>query len=121
MLLITIIGLSHEMEGRGFVDLKKNIVEAIDSAIGERKMDEEKIRFFIPEGRVDPSWKGREIFIHLTGFYTQWMLSGSWPDERIGGLTTKAIEISAKKCLGAFNENVVIQCSILSESCTVTG
>ncbi len=121
MLLITVIGLSHEMKGRDFVNLEENIVETIDGAFGEKKIDKEKIKVFIPWSRVEPSWKGEVIFIYLSGFYTQWMLSGSWPDKEIGDLITKAIKISAKKCLRAFNENVAIQCSILNESCIVNG
>lgn len=120
MLLITIIGLSDEMKGGSFVDLEKSIIEAIDGASGKKEIDEKKIRLFIPAGRVEPSWKGKEIFIYLSGFYTQWMMSGSWP-EKTGGLIPAAVEASAKKCLKKFNEDVIVQCSILSEFCIVTG
>jgi len=122
MLLITLIGLSDDMGGKDFVLLDLCLKKAIADAVGgKEKINEKEIAKFIPKPIVSPSYKGNKVFIFISGFYSHWMASGLWPDKDTGGLVTRALESSVKSYLKKFNDDVRVQCSIVTESGTVTG
>jgi len=117
MLLMTIIGLSDEMDAIHRLELTEMIISKIDEVLGERKIDKENVKKYVPRALTQPSWNGKAVFISISGFNTRWTKQSLPKDfEDLELLITKTVATSAKIYLEQFNNEVRVQCSVLKES-----
>lgn len=114
---MTIIGLSDKMEAMHRVELTEMIISKIDEVLGERKIDKENVKKYVPRALTQPSWNGKAVFISISGFNTRWTKQSLPKDfEDLELLITKTVATSAKIYLEQFNNEVRVQCSVLKES-----